>query len=46
MRMRLFVIVAARTTEKEQDRLSVGTAHIASLRRWRVVVKRSTVLLG
>jgi hypothetical protein len=46
VRMRLFVVVAARATEKEQDRLRVGTAHAASLRRWPVVVKRSTLPLS
>jgi hypothetical protein len=35
MRMRLFVIFAARAAEKEQDRLSVGTAHALSFRGWR-----------
>jgi len=43
MRVCLFVVLAARATEKEQNRLSVGTAHGASLRRWPVVVKRSTM---
>jgi hypothetical protein len=43
MRMRLFAIIAAPATEKEQDRLSVGTAHVGSSRRWRLVVKRSTL---
>jgi hypothetical protein len=44
MRVGLFVVLAARATEKEQDRLSVGTAHTSSLRPWQVVVKRTTVL--
>ncbi|HVA83649.1 MAG TPA: hypothetical protein VNF28_01990 [Candidatus Binataceae bacterium] len=43
MRMGLFVILAARATEKEQDRLSVGTAHTVSFRNWRVVVKRNFI---
>ena len=43
MRMRLFVVRAARAAEKEQDRLSVGTTHAASLRRWPIVVKRITM---
>jgi hypothetical protein len=43
MRMDLFVVLAARTTEKEQNWLSVGTAHTPSVRSWRPVVKRSTV---
>jgi hypothetical protein len=43
MRVRLFVILAARAAEEEQDRLSVGTAHAASFRNWQVVVKRSTL---
>ena len=46
MRMGLLVILAARATGEEQDRLSVGTAHAASFRRWPVVVKRSTVPRG
>jgi hypothetical protein len=46
MRMRLFVVLAARAAEKEQDRLSVETAHTGSLRRWRVVVKRTTMASG
>lgn len=46
MRMDLLVILAARTAEEEQDRLSVRTAHAASLRRWRVVVKRTTLIAG
>jgi hypothetical protein len=46
MQMRLFVILAARAAEKEQNRLSVGTAHAASLRRWRLVVTRSTLSSG
>jgi hypothetical protein len=43
MRVRLLMVVAARTAEEEQNRLSVGTAHAASLRPWQVVVKRSTL---
>jgi hypothetical protein len=42
MRMRLFVVLAARAAEKEQNRLSVS-AHALSFRIWRVVVKRSTI---
>jgi hypothetical protein len=45
VRMRLFVVLAAWAAEKEQDRLRVGTAHVASLRRWPVVVKRTTIPL-
>jgi hypothetical protein len=43
MWVRLFMVLAARTAEKEQDRLRVGTAHAFSLRTWRVVVKRTTL---
>src|SRR5438105_4789799 len=43
MRVLLLVVFAARAAEKEQDRLSVGTAHSPSFRSWWVVVKRSTL---
>jgi len=43
VRVRLLVVLAARTAEKEENRLSVGTAHARSVRRCMVVVKRSTL---
>jgi len=46
MRVRLFELLAARAAEKEQNRLSVGTANAPSVRRWRVVVNRSTLPRG
>lgn len=33
MRMRLFVVLTARTAEKEENFLRIGTAHASSLRR-------------
>jgi len=44
VRMRFLVVVATLTTEKVEDFLSVGTAHVSSFRSWRAVVKRSTVV--
>jgi len=43
MGVHLFVILGARATEEEENLLRVGTAHAASFRSWRVVVKRSTL---
>ena len=43
MRMRLFMVLAARATEEEQNRLGVFGSHTASFRCWPVVVKRSIV---
>jgi poly-gamma-glutamate capsule biosynthesis protein CapA/YwtB (metallophosphatase superfamily) len=45
MGMVLLVILAARAAEKKQNRLSVGMAHVGSLRSWRLVVKRTTLPL-
>ena len=41
--VRLFVVLGARTAEKEEDRLRIATAHAASFRNWRAIVKRSTL---
>jgi hypothetical protein len=43
VRMRLLMVLGARTAKKEQNLLSVATAHTVSFRNWQVVVKRSTV---
>jgi hypothetical protein len=44
VRMCFFMVFGARAAEKEQNFLSVGTAHTASVQRWWIVVKRSTVI--
>jgi hypothetical protein len=46
MRAGLFLVVAALPAEEEQDWLRVLRAHAPSFRAWRVVVKRSTMLLA
>jgi hypothetical protein len=43
MRVGLFVVLAARAAEEEQNLLSVRTAHALSFRSWRVGVKRTTM---
>jgi hypothetical protein len=43
VRMGFFMVFGARAAEKEQNFLSVGTAHTPSVQRWWIVVKRSTV---
>jgi hypothetical protein len=43
MRVRLRVVLAARAAKEEQNRLGVFGPHPVSLRRWPVVVKRSTL---
>ena len=45
VRVRFLVVVAALATEKEQNLLRVAGTHTDSVRRWRVVVKRSTMPL-
>jgi hypothetical protein len=46
VRVRLFVVLGARATEEEENRLRVSRAHTASLRPWRAVVKRTTMPLS
>ncbi len=41
--VRLFVILATFPAEKEQNLLRIAGAHATSLRRWWVLVKRSTM---
>lgn len=41
---RLFLVPLTLVAIEEQNFLSVGTAHAASLRGWWVVVKRTTML--
>jgi hypothetical protein len=43
VRVRLFVVVTALATEKEQNLLRVAGTHIDSFRRWRRAVKRTTL---
>jgi hypothetical protein len=43
MRVRLLVVLGAFPAEKEQNLLRVAGGHAASLRPWRVVVKRTTM---
>ena len=43
VRVRFLVVVAALATEKEKNLLRVSGTHIDSFRRWRVVVKRTTM---
>ena len=40
VRVRLFVVVAARAAEEKQNLLSVRTAHAVSFLNWRAIVKR------
>jgi hypothetical protein len=46
VRVRFFVVVAALATEKEQNLLRVAGTHTDSFRRWRAVVKRTTMQRG
>ncbi len=43
VRAGLFLVALARVAVEKQNFLSVGTAHIASLRGWPRAVKRSTI---
>jgi hypothetical protein len=46
MRVRLFVVLAAKETEEEKNVLRVARPHAASLQCWWAVVKRSAMSHG